>query len=157
MNIYATFRLPLDLTRRTGAAAIAENIVATFPGTRSVALDANGTVTFEMMFPGALSALMQRLDDALIPGASRADVSLPVNRLVPERLPADGAAFTRALVAGPEVWDPAFKKGKYVLDGRLDGDTVVATVLTSTQAMHELYDTLLALGLVVADPAKVLH
>jgi hypothetical protein len=156
MSTFATFRLPVDLTRRAGAAAVAVNIVDTFPGTRNVALD-EGIVIFEMMFPGALSALVQRLHDALIPVAVRAEVSLPVNRLVPELLPPDAAAFSHRLTDGPEVWDPQFRRGKYVLAGRLDGDFVIATIETSTHAMHELYDTLLSIGLVVADPAAVLH
>ena len=157
MSTFATFRLPLDLTRRVGAAAVAENIIATFPGTRSVALDPAGTVTFEMMFPGALSALVTRLHEALVPVGLQAEVALPVNRLVPELVPTDAEEFTHRITEGTPVWDPQFERGKYVLNGRLDGDVVVATIVTSTHAMHELYDTLLMLGLVVADPAAVLH
>ncbi|MDP9025471.1 MAG: hypothetical protein M3N13_08865, partial [Candidatus Eremiobacteraeota bacterium] len=68
MGTFATIRMPLDLTRRSGADIIARMVVETFAGTRNVELDAAaGAVTFEMHFPGNLSALVRQLHGKLIP------------------------------------------------------------------------------------------
>jgi hypothetical protein len=155
MGAFAVVRMPVDLTRRSAAGSVAQDVVETFPGTRNVTLDSGaGTVSFEMQFPGNLSGLIARLKSSLIPVGERADVSLPVHNLVPEILAGDGEKLIRRLEEGPEVWDVAFEPGRYVLEARINGDCVEASIVPSSNSMHELYDALLTLGIVASDGAS---
>jgi hypothetical protein len=156
MGAFAAIRLPLDLSRRSGSAAIATNVIARFPGTQNVALDADsGSATFEMQFPGNLSELVARLRSSLIFPGDRADVSVPVKNLLAPDGP-DAATFEHRLLEGPEVWDAEFDRGEFVESPRLVGDRVEASIVPRSSAMHQLYDALLSLALVAADADAVL-
>lgn len=153
MGAFAVVNLPLDLSRRSASAAVAVDLVESFPGTRNVALDAaTARVSFEMQFPGNLSGLIARLRSSLIPSGDRADVSVPVTSLVADTV--DPALVEQRLTEGPEVWDAQFDRGHYVSTPRLVGDRVEASIVPSSASMHELYDALLTLGLVAHDGAS---
>jgi hypothetical protein len=133
---------------RPGASQIAKDIVATFPGTRNTELDeAKGLVTFELHFPGNLSGLVRRLADRKISVADSVTVSVPVESLAPDLISSAAAADER-LLEGSEVWDPEFTRGTYVKSARLAAGRVEATIVPSTEAMHQIYDGMLALALV---------
>ena len=152
MGAFATVKMPVDLTRRHNAAEAALSIVATFPGTRNVALDeAAGTVTFDLHFPGNMNRLVRRLHDGLVPVGERAAVSLPIESLVTEPIAGGPAAVAARVVEGAEVWDVAFARGHWVESARLDGDRLEAAIVPHSNAMHQIYDALLNLGLVVND------
>jgi hypothetical protein len=152
MGAFATVTMPVDLTHRHNAAEAAQAIVAGFPGTRNVALDETaGALVFDLHFPGNLSGLVRRLLDGLIPVGAQATVSLPVRSLVPELVAGDPAAVGARVVEGAEVWDVAFARGHYVEAARLDAGRVVATIVPESNAMHQIYDSLLTLGLVASD------
>jgi hypothetical protein len=154
MGSFALVSMQVDLTRRGAAAKIVQEVVEDFPGTRNVTLDsAAGAVSFEIQFPGNLTALTERLRINLIPVGERASVSLPIRALVPELLD-DAEHVRRTLVEGPEIWDVEFLRGHYVYDASMQGDAVVASIVPSSQSMHQLYDALLKLG-VVADGEAV--
>jgi hypothetical protein len=157
MGVFAAVSLPLAPARRAGAYDIARDIVQTYPGTRNVALDdASGVVTFELHFPGNLSGLVQRLGNRSIAVGDRAGVSVPVTSLVPERITSDIAAAQR-VVDGPDVWDAQFPRGSYVLSARLTQGRVEASIEPRTEAMHQIYDSLLSLGLVVQEAGTPLN
>jgi hypothetical protein len=140
--------MPVDLTRRHNAAEAALSIVSAFPGTRNAALDETaGTIVFDLHFPGNLTRLVRRLHDGLIPVGERAAVSLPVESLVPEIAGGPAAAAAR-VVEGAEVWDVAFARGQWVESARLDGARLEAAIVPHSNAMHQIYDALLSLGLV---------
>lgn len=154
MGAFAAVRMPLDLSKRSAASSIALDIVETFPGTRNVSLDSgSGTVSFEIQFPGNLSELVSRLRARSIPIGERAQVSVPVRNLAPEILGADPDLLRRRLEEGPEVWDVQFERGQYVFDGRASGDRIEASIVPSSSSMHELYDSLLTLGIVAQEAA----
>ena len=154
MGAFATVTMPVDLTRRHNAAEAAQSIVAAFPGTRSVELDeAAGTVTFELHFPGNLTGLVRRLLDGLIPVGGEAQVSLPVQSLAPELIAGGPELVAARVVEGAHVWDVAFARGHYVGSARLDGGRLEASIVPHSNAMHQIYDSLLTLGLVANDPA----
>jgi hypothetical protein len=145
--------MPVDLTRRHNAAEAAVTIAAAFPGTRNVVLDeASGTLSFELHFPGNLSGLVRRLLDGLIPVGEQAQVSLPVESLVPELVARGPGAIAARVVEGAEVWDVAFARGHYVASARLEGARLEAAIVPHSNAMHQIYDSLLTLGLVANDP-----
>jgi hypothetical protein len=147
MGAYATITIPVDVSAR-GAAAVAQRVVEDFPGTRNVSLDAaNGKIAFELQFPGNLSALAGRLRGALIQIGDHVDVSFPFRVCTPEAL--DPSLVVQRLTEGPEVWDVQFPRGRYVLDARVNGGRVEASVVPSTSSMHELYDALLSVGALV--------
>jgi type III secretion system FlhB-like substrate exporter len=153
MGAFATVTMPVDLTHRHNAAEAAHTIVSAFPGTRGVSLDETaGTLTFELHFPGNMSGLVRRLHDGLIPVGAAATVSLPVQSLVPELIAGGPAEIAARIVEGAEVWDVAFARGHYVETARLDAGRVVATIVPHSNAMHQIYDSLLTLGLVANDP-----
>lgn len=154
MGAFAVVSLPLDLSRGSGASIVATAIVETFPGTRAVTLDAAGTVSFELQFPGNLSELVNRLSANGIAVGERGTVSVPVANLAPSILGDDPGLFARRMDEGPEVWDAQFARGRYISDTRLNGDRVEATIVPGSAAMHELYDALLTLGLVVHGAAE---
>jgi anti-sigma factor RsiW len=158
MGAFAVVTMPVDLSRG-GAAAAAQDIVETFPGTRNVALDAGaGTVRFEMIFPGNLSALITRLRSNSVPVGQSASVSLPVKNLAPEILAADPDRLKRNLSEGPPIWDVEFARGEYVLEAHMTGDRVEASIVPSSKSLHELYDALLNLGIVVeSDESRPVH
>jgi hypothetical protein len=150
MGAFATVKMPVDLSRRHNATEAVVSIVATFPGTRGVVLDAGaGTIAFDLHFPGNLSGLVRRLHDGLIPVGERAEVSLPVQALADP--PSAGAVAERVL-EGAEVWDVAFARGHYVDSAALEGGCLMAAIVPHSNAMHQIYDALLSLGLVAAAP-----
>jgi hypothetical protein len=152
MGAFATLTMPVDLTRRSNAADVVRTIVSTYPGTRSVALDeVAGSVTFELHFPGNVSGLVRRLAAGLIPVGARAKVSLPVESLVPELIAGGPGTIEARVVEGAEVWDVAFARGHYVDSATLTGDRLEATIVPHSNAMHQIYDALLSLGLVAND------
>jgi hypothetical protein len=154
MGAFATLTLPVDLTRRHNAAEAACSIVETFPGTRNVVLDETaGTLTFDLHFPGNLSGLVRRLLDGLIPSGEHATVSLPVESLVPELIAGGPAVVEARVVEGAEVWDVAFARGHWVRAAKLDGDRLEADIVAHSNAMHQIYDAMLTLGLVANTPA----
>ena len=149
MGAYATIRMPLDLSQRN-AAAIAQRVVDDFPGTRNVTLDgASSTVAFDIQFPGNLTALADRLRSSKVPVGETASVSVPFRSCAAE--PLDPAEVVHRLTEGPEVWDVQFSRGRYVLDARVNGGRLEASIVPSTNSMHELYDALLSLGAVVGE------
>jgi hypothetical protein len=152
MGAYATLTMPLDLTHRHDAPAAALSVIAGFPGTGAVALDAAAsTVTFELHFPGNLSRLVRTLNDHGILVGEAAQVSVPVESLVPELI-ADGPALVaERVVHGTHVWDVAFARGAYVSAAGLENGRVTATIVPHSNAMHQIYDALLSLGVVVND------
>jgi type III secretion system FlhB-like substrate exporter len=152
MGAFATVQLPVDLTRCHDAAGVVLSVVNGFPGTRTVTLDAAASiVTFELHFPGNLNALIARLRDNIIPIGDHAHVSVPVESLVPE-LVADGpAAIAARVVEGAHVWDVAFARGPHVTAAHLEGGTLTATIVPGSEGMHQIYDALLSLGVVVND------
>jgi len=136
--------------------AIAQDVVAVFPGTRKVDVDPAGTsVTFELHFPGRLSALVDRLNNRRIVVGPVATVSIPVTSLVPALLTSPEHVNER-LSGGSEVWDPEFPRGSYVSEAKLVGDHVEATIVPSTDAMHQLYDAMYTLGLVALEAGQPL-
>ncbi len=159
MGAFAAITIPLDLTRRGGAEVIALDIVETFPGTRNVSLDrAAGTIRFELHFPGNLGALARRLRSAKVPVGERAEVSVPIERLAPELLAGGPDHAAERMLEGTEVWDVQFERGRYIDRARINGDRVEATIQPNSMAMHQMYDTMLSLGLVASDgPHAVVH
>jgi hypothetical protein len=152
MGAFATVQLPVDLTRCHDAAGVALGVVAGFPGTRNAALDAaTSTVTFDLHFPGNLSALLARLRDNIIPTGDSAQVTVPIESLVPELLAGGPDAVAARVVEGAHVWDVAFARGPHVMAARMDGGRVSATIVPGSDAMHQIYDALLSLGVVVND------
>jgi hypothetical protein len=149
MGAFAKVIMPVDLTRRHNAAEAALSIVSTFPGTRNAALDeGSGTMTFDLHFPGNMTRLVRRLHDGLIPVGDRAAVSLPIESLVPELIAGGPDAVAARVVEGAEVWDVAFARGHWVESARLEGDRLEAAIVPHSNAMHQIYDALLTLGLV---------
>jgi hypothetical protein len=160
MAAFATLKIRVDLTRCHDAAAVALTVVENYPGTRNAVVDvAAGTVSFDLIFPGNVSGLVRRLTNSLVPVGERADVTLAVRSLAPELI-AGGAGFVaERLREGAEVWDVAFERGHWVLDARLNGGVVEASIVPTSNAMHQIYDALLTLGLVAKDavPASASH
>ncbi len=157
MGVFAAVSLPLAPVPRAGAYDIARDIVASYPGTRNVALDdATGVVTFELHFPGNLSGLVERLSNRYIAVGERAGISVPVTSLAPERVLSEAAAAQR-VVDGPDVWDAQFPRGSYVLSARLSPGRIEASIEPRTEAMHQIYDSLLSLGLVGQEPGTPLN
>jgi hypothetical protein len=153
VGTFATVTLPVDLTKCRGAAAIAYEAVATYPGTRAIAVDEQAaTVAFELHFPGNLSGLVKRLRANQIPVGERARISLPVRSLAPELIADGPAAVAERLESGTEVWDVQFPRGRYVFDARMEGDRIEASIAPSTSGMHQIYDALLSLALVADGP-----
>jgi hypothetical protein len=153
MGAYATVTLPLVSALPKGLDLIAQDVVATFPGTRSVAIDAAGTtLTFELHFPGNLSALVMRLANSRIGVGARATVSVPAHNLAPELIAA-AADVTERLNEGSEVWDPQFTRAAYVTDASFVDGRVHASIVPKTEAMHQLYDSMFVLGLTASDGA----
>jgi len=153
VGTFATVTMPVDLTRCRGAAAIAYEVVETYPGTRAVQLDEQtATIVFELHFPGNLSGLVKRLRNNLIPVGDRAQISLPVRSLAPALIEGGPGVVAERLESGTEVWDVQFERGKYVFDARVEGDRIAAAIVPSTSAMHQNYDALLSLALVADGP-----
>ncbi len=152
MGAFASVTLPLVIGLAPGASAVAQQVVADFPGTRNVALDATGTsITFELHFPGNLSALVSRLANNRIGVGTTATISVPTLSLAPELLASADAVHER-LNEGAEVWDPEFTRGSYVSSASLIDGHVVATILPNTEAVHQVYDSMLVLGLTAVGP-----
>jgi hypothetical protein len=151
MGAFASVTLPLAAGLVKGAAEIAQDVVACFPGTRNVVLDAAGTtLTFDLHFPGNLSALVTRLANSRIGVGARATVSVPTMSLAPELLTSP-EHVTERLNEGAEVWDPEFPRGSYVSDAKLVDGRVHASIVPSTEGMHQLYDSMFVLGLTAGD------
>jgi hypothetical protein len=156
MAAFASLRIPLDLTHCNDAASVALAIVEGFPGTRNAAVDAGSSmVSFDLIFPGNVSGLVRRLGSKSIPVGERADVTLPVRSLAPELIAGGPGVVAERLREGAEVWDVAFERGHWVLDARLNGGQVEASIVPSSNAMHQIYDALLTLGLVANDAPRV--
>ena len=156
MGAFAVLAISVDLTKRSNAAALAYELVDSFPGTQNTNVDvATSAVTFELHFPGNLSALVRRLRNGLIPVGEVATVSLPVTSLAPDLIAAGPEIVGERVVHGAEVWDVAFDRGHYVSDARLNGTRLEATIVPSSDAMHQIYDALLTLGMVAHDPGLV--
>ena len=152
MGASATVTMPVDLTRCHDAALVAQTVVENYPGTRGTAVDtAASVVRFELHFPGNLSGLVRRLVDNLIPVGDAAAVSVPIESLVPELVAGGPAAIAERLVEGAHVWDVAFARGAYVSEARIENGRVLATIVPHSNAMHQIYDALLSLGVVVND------
>jgi hypothetical protein len=140
------------LTRCHDAANVAQIAVANYPGTRGAAVDAAAsTVTFDLHFPGNLSGLVRKLADNLIPVGETAEVSVPVESLVPELVTGGPDVVAERLLEGAHVWDVAFARGAWVRAARVEGGRVLATIVPQSNAMHQIYDALLSLGVVVND------
>lgn len=152
MGSFALVSIPVDLSRRKAAAEVALDVVATFPGTRNATIDDAGVLSFEMQFPGNLSALVVRLQSCLVPVGSQATLSMPVRRIGPA-CDADSAYQSSVLEAGPEISDVQFPRGEYVLSATIKNDALEAAIVPSTRSMHHLYDALLRLRL-LADSAS---
>jgi hypothetical protein len=151
MGGFAAVIMPLGSGNWTGSAELARDIVATFPGTRNTALDAaSGVLTFELHFPGNLSGIVRRLADRRIAIADTVKVSIAVASLVSEPV-ASPEAVDERLLHGAEVWDPEFARGSYVVSAHLAGGRVEATIQPSSEAMHQLYDSMLTLAIVASD------
>jgi len=151
MGAFALVSMPLVLSTRPGKSAVAMDVVAAFPGTRKVELSPSGeAVIFELHFPGNLSGLVRRLRDNAILVGERAQVSIPVKSLVPELIASETDTAER-LNEGAEVWDAQFTRGHYVSGARLWEGRVEASIVTSTEAMHHVYDSMMTLGLVASD------
>jgi hypothetical protein len=160
MAAFATVRMPLDLTRCQDAAGVALSVVTNYPGTRHASLDeTSSTVSFELIFPGNVSGLVRRLSNSLIPVGERADVTLDVRSLAPDLTAGGPGMVAERLREGAEVWDVAFERGHWVHDARLNGGQVEASIVPTSNAMHQIYDALLSLGLVAKDavPASASH
>ena len=156
MAAFASLKIPVDLTRRDGAAGVALSVVENYPGTRHAAVDeASSSVSFELIFPGNVSGLVRRLGDNQVPAGERADVKLPVRSLAPDLIAGGGTVVSERLRHGAEVWDVSFDRGKWVLDARMNGETIEASIVPSSNAMHQIYDALLTLGLVAHAPHAV--
>ena len=152
MSAFASVTFGLDLSRRRGAAFYAVKTVEEFAGTRNVALDTSaGTISFELLFPGNLTGIVNRLHANLIPVAPRADVSFAVGRRFGGGDPVDPAELIQRLEEGNEVWDVQFARGRYVFDARVDAGRVQASIVPSTSSMHEIYDALLSLDVIALD------
>jgi hypothetical protein len=143
---FVAVSLQVDLSRRSGAAAMALECIECFPGTRNASLTENGTAMFEMIFPGNLSALVSRLAWNLVPAHGEARVRLPVHAVDPATLD-DRERVAKAMEEGPEIWDVQFTRGHYVHQATVEGHVVEATIAPSTNSMHHLYDSLLRLGI----------
>ncbi len=147
-SAFATLKLPVDLTRCHNAASIARSIVEDYPGTRHVALDETASVvSFDLLFPGNVSGLVRRLASNLIPVGDAVSVSLPLRILAPERM-GDAAAVGEHVVEGAEIWDVAFPRGEWVLAAELVGDRLEASIVPDSHGMHQIYDSLLTVGVV---------
>ncbi len=156
MAAFASLKIPVDLTRCDGAAGVALAVVANYPGTRNARVDeASSSVSFELIFPGNVSGLVRRLNAGNVPVGARADVALPVRRLAPELTAGGGAVVAERLMHGAEVWDVAFDRGRFVHEARMNGETIEASIDPSSNAMHQIYDALLTLGLVAHAPHAV--
>jgi len=148
MGAYATITMPVDFSQRSTTAIVARRVVEEFPGTRNVQLDgASGTLAFELQFPGNLSALTARLRSALVAVGEHVNVCVPFRSCAAE--PLDPETVAHRLTEGPEVWDVQFPRGRFVVDARVSGQRLTASVIPSTSSMHELYDALLSLGAIV--------
>jgi hypothetical protein len=151
MGSFAAVIMQLEPPLKAGVAPVARDIVASYAGTRNTVLDeTTSVVTFELHFPGNLSGLVRRLAERKIGVADSVTVSVPVASLVPALVTSTTSADER-LLEGPEVWDPEFTRGSYVLSARLAQGRVEATIVPSTEAMHQIYDGMLALALVGSD------
>jgi hypothetical protein len=160
MGSFALVSVPVDLTRRSAAAAVALDVVTTFPGTRDASVDAATSVLqFELQFPGNFTGLVARLNECLIPVGELASVSLPVRRTQSSSAgeEAGGAEFERRVLEdGPEIWDVQFRRGNYVKSARIDGDSrLEASVVPDSKSMHQLYDALLRLRYLADDEPAV--
>jgi hypothetical protein len=152
MGAFATVTLPVDLTRCHDAAGVALSVVGKFGGTRQVEVDAAASkVVFELHFPGNLSALVRKLRDNLIPVGDHAQVSVPIQVLVPELIAGGPSVIAERLVSGAHVWDVAFERGAWVSDATVASDRISATIVAGSNGMHQIYDSLLSLGVVVND------
>jgi hypothetical protein len=152
MGAYATVTMPVDLTRCHDATGVAQTVVENYPGTRGAVVDAAASaVSFDLHYPGNLSGLVRRLFEHLIPVGDSATVSVPVESLVPELIAGGPAAVAERVIEGTHVWDVAFARGAYVSAARLEGGRVLATIVPHSNAMHQIYDALLSLGVVVND------
>jgi len=150
MGAFAAVRLPVDLTRKSGAEHIVNLVLNQFAGTRNVEIDkAAGTVNFEIHFPGNLSNLVGRLMRRGIAVGERANVSIPVKPFPGLGAPTENVPHR--LEEGAEVWDVQFAPGRYVFDAHYDGNRVEASIVPSTNSMHEIYDALLTLRLMAQD------
>ncbi len=153
MGAFAAVRIPIDVTGCRGGGAVAHEIVSTFPGTRNYAFSGDsGTLAFELQFPGNLGALVERLRGRAIVVGATAEVSVPVKSLLGEA--PDGVAVARLLAEGPEAWDVQFARRAYVSAGSLAAERIQASIVPCTEAMHALYDALLAAGLVASDASS---
>ena len=148
---FARITLHVDLSRRPEAALVAEEIVSTFAGTRNTSI-AGDVVTCELQFPGNLSALAARLQSNNVPIQGSVAVRIPIRRAVPAKAD-DAEALRMTLIEGPEIWDPEFHIGNYVVDAGVEAEAVTATVHPTTHAMHQLYDALLHKGIFSDDRA----
>jgi len=143
MSVFAALKIPVDLTRRRGAALKALEILQSFPGARNLAVDgAAQTLSLELHFPGNLTALVDDLLGSLIPVGAKVEVTVPL-----ATPPADAAALEERLLEGNEVWDVAFPRDRYVYEAHVSPSGVTATIVPSTGAMHEIYDVLLGFNL----------
>ncbi len=145
MGTFASVTLPYSA--RAGSGSIVSGVVAGYPGTRTVTLAPTGdSVTFELHFPGNLDGLVARLATFRIAVGALATISIPVEVLAPEHL-TDPSEVAERLNNGPAVWDPEFTPGSYVTSARFTGTAVEASILPCTNAVHELYDSMMHLGL----------
>jgi hypothetical protein len=76
---------------------------------------------------------------------------VPIESLAPELTAGGPAVIADRLLEGAHVWDVAFPRGSHVTAARVEGDTVVATIVPDSNGMHQIYDALLSLGVVVND------
>jgi hypothetical protein len=155
MGAFVEVTLPVNPSQPGEAGAAALGIVEGFPGTRGAQLDgASGAVRFQFQFPGNLSGLVDRLRSNRIGVGDRANVSLRVRTIAhAAEAPPSGEIVDR-LTQGAEVWDVQFDRGRYVSEAEISGDRIDATIVPSTLSMHQIFDALLSLGLVVQTNAS---
>ena len=154
MGSFAVISLQVDLSRRSMAAELppsssrrSRGLGTSFSTLRPVRFRSR------CFFRETSAHIVARLRSNLIPTGDSAKVSLPVRRLVSEPSE-DAERVKQTLEEGPEIWDVEFRRGHYVLDASMSGDVLEATVVPSSNSMHQIYDSLLHLG-IVADGENI--
>jgi hypothetical protein len=137
MAASAALTIPLQLATpvaREDALYILENAA----GSEDVAIDAAGTATLKLQFPGAIDALMRKLRAKRAIGAlPMIGVSLPVKPMIDDVDPADVLERLRASASLSNV--------------TYDGSTVTATAIATTSALRYIFEEVINAGLMPVD------
>jgi hypothetical protein len=136
MAAAAALTIPLTIASpqaREDALEILENTA----GSQDVSIDAAGTASLKLQFPGNIDSLMGKLrGKRLIAGLPSIGVSVPVK---PFRT-VDGADVLQRLRASATLSNVGY-----------DGATVTATALASTSALRYIFEEVLIAGLMPVD------